>query len=99
MCKIKCLRCEGEMHCIGTEKIQLGQTGWFLRDLPNLLAGALEVEIYSCKVCGKIEFFQSETASVNASIATTKCPKCGKIHDIDCPKCPFCKYDYYTKQG
>ena len=23
------------------------------------------------------------------------CPKCGKMHDVDWPKCPFCKHDYY----
>ena len=97
MCEIKCLRCESEMCCIGTEKIQLGQTGWIFGDLPNLLAGALEVEIYSCKSCGKIEFFQSKTDIRKDCISTTKCPKCGKIHEIDYPKCPFCKYDYYAK--
>lgn len=23
-----------------------------------------------------------------------KCPKCGKKHDFDYPKCPFCNYDF-----
>ena len=40
MRKIKCLRCESEMHCIGTKKIQLGQTRWIFGDLPNLIAGS-----------------------------------------------------------
>lgn len=22
------------------------------------------------------------------------CPKCGKSHDIDYPKCPYCKFNY-----
>lgn len=26
------------------------------------------------------------------SIAQKKCPKCGKLYDIDYPKCPLCKY-------
>lgn len=26
------------------------------------------------------------------------CPKCGKSHDIDYPKCPYCKFDYVGKQ-
>ncbi len=25
-------------------------------------------------------------------ISKTTCPRCGKRHDIDYPKCPFCKY-------
>ena len=64
-----CLRCGHEMNHIKTEKLQLGQTGWILGDLPNLLAGAMEVDIYTC-------------------------PNCGKKHNFDYPKCPFCKYDY-----
>lgn len=28
------------------------------------------------------------------SIAQTKCPSCGEVHDIDYPKCPNCRYDY-----
>lgn len=54
---LNCLRCHGQMHFIKQEKIQLGQTGYFLGDWPNILAGALDVEIYACPKCGKLEFF------------------------------------------
>lgn len=36
---LKCLRCGAAMKSAGRETIQLGQTGWLLGDLPNLLAG------------------------------------------------------------
>ena len=26
-----------------------------------------------------------------------KCPTCGKEHDFDYPRCPYCKHDYYAK--
>ena len=26
-----------------------------------------------------------------------KCPTCGREHDFDFPKCPYCKHDYYAK--
>lgn len=93
---MKCLRCGGDMRHIMTEKMQLGQTGWILGDLPNLFAGALEVDIYSCTECGKLEFFQSCTTDEASDdrIAQKKCPSCGKVHDIDYPKCPFCKHVY-----
>ena len=55
---IDCLRCGKQMSHIGTEKIQLGQTGWIFGDLSNLLAGAMEVDIYCCPECRKLEFFQ-----------------------------------------
>lgn len=90
--KIDCLRCGEQMNHIKTEKIQLGQTGWILGDLPNLFAGAMEVDIYACHKCGKIELFSSDTAT--ESLPQKQCPKCGKNHDFDYPKCPFCKYDY-----
>ena len=57
MKELNCLRCGRKMTFFKQEKIQLGQTGYFLGDWPNLLAGALEVEIYGCPNCGKIEFF------------------------------------------
>ena len=96
MKELICLRCNRKMKYSGTRKIQLGETGWFLGDLPNLIAGAMEVDIYSCEECGKIEFYHTEHQEKNG-IAQTQCPKCAKKHDIDYPKCPFCGYKYYDK--
>lgn len=53
--ELKCLRCGADMFFLKQEKIQLGQTGYFLGDWPNILAGSLEVEIYGCNHCGKLE--------------------------------------------
>ena len=88
---IKCLRCDEMMRHIKREKFQLGETGWFLGDLPNLLAGAMELDIYSCPGCGKVEFFQTVGEK---DMPQVKCPNCGKNHDFDYPRCPFCKYAY-----
>lgn len=54
---MNCLRCGKPMHYIKREKIQLGETSWFLREVSNLMAGALEVDIHICPSCGKIEFY------------------------------------------
>lgn len=93
MRKLSCLRCETSMRHVRTEKLQLGQTGWILGDLPNLLAGSIEVDIYACPKCGKLEFYQS-VPEQDAKIPQVKCPSCGKMHDFDYPKCPFCKHTY-----
>ena len=93
MKELLCLRCNDKMKYVGTRKIQLGETGWLLGDLPNLIAGAMEVDVYSCEKCGKIEFYHSEQAE--KEIAQIKCPKCGQMHDCDYPKCPFCGHKYY----
>ena len=89
---IICLRCEKAMSHIKREKLQLGQTGWILGDLPNLLAGAMDVDIYACPNCGKLEFFSAELAC--EELPQKQCPKCGSRHDFDYPKCPACRYDY-----
>lgn len=89
---LNCLRCGNSMKYIKSERIQLGKHGFILGDISNLIAGALEVDIYMCDGCGKFEFFQmSEEDKVEQIV----CPNCGKTHDIDYPKCPFCKYKYY----
>lgn len=95
MRNFNCLRCNSKMNHLGTRKFQLGQTGWFLGDLPNLFAGAIEVDIYTCPSCGKIEFFMPKRSE--NGIAMVTCPKCGHKHEMDYPKCPFCKYDYNNK--
>ncbi len=92
MRKLDCLRCQVPLAFIKTEKLQLGQTGWILGDLPNLVSGALEVDIYSCPKCGKLEFYQADSVGGESAIPQVQCPKCGRMHDFDYPKCPFCKF-------
>lgn len=89
---LNCLRCGNSMKYIKSERIQLGKHGFILGDISNLIAGALEVDIYMCDGCGKFEFFQM---SEEDQVEQVECPNCGKTHDIDYPKCPFCKYKYY----
>ena len=96
MSELGCLRCQTKMQYVKQEQIQLGKTGWILGDWPNILAGALLVDIYTCPNCGKIEFFQAEEIQAE-KLAQRRCPRCGKQHDFDYAKCPFCKYDYYQK--
>ncbi|MDR7870743.1 MAG: hypothetical protein RIN55_07800 [Tissierellaceae bacterium] len=92
---LNCLRCGNSMKYIKSERIQLGKHGFILGDLSNLIAGALEVDIYKCNDCGKIEFFQMGEVQIEDQIEQIECPNCGSTHDIDYPKCPFCKYNYY----
>ena len=126
MRKTKCLRCDARMKFGMQQKFQLGQTSFLLGDWPNLIAGALELEVWFCPKCGKVEFFvpgstqnlpvkqpepvQNEEfdyvgSMVNEGIDAVskdgmpqkKCPTCGKEHDFDYPRCPYCKHDYYAK--
>ena len=78
MRQLLCLRCRTQMHHVKTEKLQLGQTSLLLGDWPNLMAGALEVAIYACPSCGKLEFFQTEEDQ--ATLPQKCCPRCGR-HD------------------
>ncbi len=89
--KLPCLRCGREMSRIRREKLQLGEADWLLGTLPNLAAGALEVELYSCPQCGKLEFYLADEEE--SGLPQKQCPRCGKWHDFDYPRCPFCRYD------
>ena len=94
MQKLNCLRCGEQMQFLTHERIQLGETGWILGDLPNLIAGALEVDIYICPKCRKLEFYAAENNKHDEGLPQRTCPACGTVHDFDYPKCPKCKYDY-----
>lgn len=91
---LKCLRCGEEMQFFAKERLQLGKTGWIFGDLPNLIAGAIEVDIYVCPQCRKLEFFATENEVSTDEIPKVKCPVCQTVHDFDYPKCPKCKYEY-----
>ena len=95
MDNMKCLRCGEDMQYLSREKLQLGKTGWGLGDLPNLLSGALEVQILVCPKCRKLEFFLAENETLDDDIPKKTCPKCGTVHDFDYPKCPKCKHEYF----
>ena len=84
------------MNHIMTENLQLGKTSWLFGDWPNLLAGALYMDIFCCPSCGKIEFFLADPdVEPESDVPQKLCPQCGKSHDFDWPKCPYCKYDYH----
>ena len=95
MSNMKCLRCGTVMNHAATENIQLGKTSWLLGDWPNLIAGAMMVDIYCCPTCKKIELFAAECAEHSQSgIPQVTCPNCGSSHDFDYPSCPFCKHTH-----
>ena len=93
---LKCLRCDRSMEFLGREKLQLGQYGVLLGHIPNLIDGALELDLWSCPECGKVEMFRPEFSKGQATNYTepglpqVRCPNCGNQHDFDYPKCPYC---------
>ena len=34
----------------------------------------------------------------DADLPQKQCPQCGKGHDFDYPRCPYCGHDYQAKQ-
>lgn len=85
---LNCLRCGVSMKFLGEEQLQLGKTGWLLGDLPNLFAGALEVELYRCPQCGKLELFSGEGSS---PVSGSTCPECGAEYEGEV--CPICGHE------
>ncbi len=57
---ITCLRCESEMEFAGTRQFHEGTRLWdFLGGLFELLKHREALDVYACKLCGKVEFFLS----------------------------------------
>lgn len=94
MKSITCPHCAEEMCFVTREQLQLGKTGWLLGDLPNLIAGALAVDIYMCPSCRRLEFFAAEDVTAEEDLPQRRCPTCGTEHDFDYPRCPKCNYEY-----
>ena len=92
MRELQCLRCNTKMQHIMDTKLQMGETSWSFGTWSNLCAGAIEVAIYTCPNCGKIEFFHPDDTTDGTEIAQLKCPQCGRRYDADYPKCPFCHH-------
>ena len=69
-----CLRCGTPMRFAGQDKIQLGKTSWLFGDLPNLMAGALEVSIMACPACGKLEFFTGAATVMTLTCTNGRAP-------------------------
>ncbi len=89
----KCGNCGKEMEFLGEEQIQLGQVGVVLGHLSNLLSGSLDVELWECYNCGKIDFYRqgsTERGHGEDRMPQVICCKCGRKHDLDDPKCPGC---------
>lgn len=46
-----------------------------------------------------IPWKENGKAMVDDSLPQRKCPRCGKEHDFDFPKCPYCSFDYTQQRG
>ena len=89
----KCANCSKDMTFLGEEQIQLGQVGFMLGHLSNLLAGSLDVEIWECPACDKIDFYRQGSSKQDEDeghMPQVICCKCGRKHDLDDPQCPGC---------
>ena len=46
-------------------------------------------------VVGLVIPMRKSAVDVDDQLPQRKCPNCGKEHDFDYPKCPYCEYSYY----
>ena len=56
--EIYCPYCDVRLKYRGAQRIQLGRWGMILGHADNFFSGALNVQIYECPHCGKLEFFR-----------------------------------------
>ena len=87
--QLACLRCGAVMEGPYREQFQLGKQGILGNHLSHLIAGALEVNLYACPKCGKIEFFLPNTDETEEA-SGKECPGCGLCVDAEYTRCPCC---------
>ena len=99
MKEFHCLRCGGRMRFLMKEQIQLGKASPWLGQRSNIIAGALEADIYECGLCGKLEFFRpgggiteesARPAEEPAEPVAKRCPECGGVVGLWSFRCPHC---------
>lgn len=89
-----------QMDFLGREKLQLGEYGAFIGHWSNLISGALELDVFCCPECGKVELFRPTLTKdksqqyTDSELPQKECPNCGGIHDFDFPQCPYCNFPY-----
>ena len=72
----------------------MGQIGLQWGGMHYQPSRGLDVDVYCCPDCGKLEFYRGEKDQdkrvAGQSIAQVKCSSCGGRYDLDSCKCPFC---------
>lgn len=100
MKQLRCLRCDSAMEHMMREFFQKGSSGPWVRDINFKFRGGLELDVYCCKKCGKVEFFLPEqefkpeemevevleTPDYNEGIAYVSTEG---IPQIRCPRCGY----------
>ncbi len=91
---MECLRCGKSMLHVSTEKLQLRKTRVPLSTLPSIVGGEMELNVYVCPVCGKVELFHPKEPTLVDMVPQEKCPRCGTGHDFEQTRCPHCGFSY-----
>lgn len=58
--EIYCPYCDVQLQYQGAHRIQSGRYGWLVEHRDQLFAGPLDVQLYVCPRCGKIEMFHAK---------------------------------------
>ncbi len=94
MAKRECLRCGRPLTFVERQYIQLGKASGWTQLRSNIIAGALDTEIWVCLSCGEYSFFrpgnEEDDEDASGAFPQVKCEGCGAYYDFDEPKCPNC---------
>ena len=92
--ELKCLRCGVDMAFQRRASLREVDGDWFVAEF------RLDVDLYVCPKCGKLEFFKPGIRGGGGTDSTgyyrpgigpdVKCSLCGKEHPSDDPYCPLC---------
>ena len=82
---MNCLRCGAQLVRLGVRTFQLGRETVAFD--PHVWEGGLELEVFGCPSCGKVELFSGK---VQAWAAEYECPVCHHRYPRAEDRCPRC---------
>lgn len=88
---IRCLRCGTDMEFSGRERFQLGEESPYTGVLAVMTSQAMQVDVFRCPDCGKIEFFEPRARkSIFPPKTNWTCSQCGTYNLARVNTCQGC---------
>lgn len=88
---LKCLRCGTDMEFSGREQFQLGEESPYRGLLAVMTSESMQVDIYRCPDCGKLEFFEPGVRRRATQPQTNwTCAECGTYNAARVGTCQSC---------
>ncbi|MEG2054343.1 MAG: hypothetical protein RR052_05310, partial [Oscillospiraceae bacterium] len=93
--EITCSACGGALRYLGLQTLGINQKK--RKSVFGVTDKQLDVEIYECENCGKIEMYNvilKKNKPLKQVLPTEMtCSRCGKVYETEYGHCPYCGWE------